>query len=270
MLMYRMTDFKMNLKLNTLTNEADLYIYDEIKSDGFNYWTGEEEQSDTDEKRISDKLNTVPEDYTINVYISSGGGSVKTGLAIYALLKRKKCKLKRAYIDGMACSIASVIPMACDEVIMYPTSLLMIHAASAGVWGNAVDHRRVAAELDIITNSVISAYSDKAGDKLKYDELLKMLEQDTWLNAEQCLAYGLCDRIEKTQRAASFRGTALENRAGLFAAAAAYASQFDMKPAAKAEKQPVTEEAEPAVVTDSDNKAIDTAAIAAAFVNSLT
>ena len=64
----------------------------------------------------------------INVYIIPYGGEVAEGLAIYNALKRHKAKVT-TYVDGFACSIASVIFAVGDERIMSDTSLLMIHNA---------------------------------------------------------------------------------------------------------------------------------------------
>ncbi|MCM1523816.1 MAG: Clp protease ClpP [Ruminococcus sp.] len=232
---------RMCFELNEHIREADLYIYDDIKSDDVDFLTGETVPSETDEKRICDKLSEIPDNYLLNVYIASNGGSVKTGLAIYSMLKRKACR-KRAYIDGVACSIASVIPMACEEVIMYPTSLMMIHAASGLFMGTADEHRAFAEELDVITESAAKAYLDKAGEKLDENVLREMLKKDTWLNAEQCLGYGLCDRIESKA----------EKREGT--------------PHGQAAMPSLNENTEK---TAEQTKKINAAAVAAAFINSI-
>lgn len=178
---------------NVIDGEYAIYIYDEIKPDRVNY-DGEIIPSKTDANKIREQIESIPNNSKINVYISSNGGDVKTGLAIYSILSRKQAD-KTAYIDGFACSIASVIPMACNKIIMYPTSLMMIHNASGGFYGNAEEHRKFADDLDTISSSAVTAYLTKAGDKLNRETLDTLLNGETWLSASDCFKYGLCDEI---------------------------------------------------------------------------
>lgn len=190
----KMLSPKMAFKMEVTGTIGELCIYDDVTPDR-RTWNGEVIESDTDANRIREKLENMGNISELKVYVSSNGGDVQTGLAIYSQLKRLTCK-KIAYIDGFAFSIASVIPMACDEVIMYPTSVLMVHNASAGCFGNAEFHRKFADDLDVISASAVTAYLDKAGDKLDRDTLNNLLNAETYLSAEDCLKYGLCDRIE--------------------------------------------------------------------------
>ncbi|WP_340140884.1 Clp protease ClpP, partial [Xanthomonas vasicola] len=63
----------------------------------------------------------------IHVRINSGGGVVADGMAIYNALKQHAAR-KVVFVDGQAASIASLIAMAGDELVMYASSLLMVHA----------------------------------------------------------------------------------------------------------------------------------------------
>lgn len=130
----------------------------------------------------------------INVYINSYGGAVKEGIGIYSLLVRSKAYVT-AYIDGFACSVASVIAMAADKVVMGANTLMMIHNASMGAYGTANDLRKAADDLDVINSQAVKSYQDKAGDKLPADTLQQLLDNETWLTADQCIQYGLADEI---------------------------------------------------------------------------
>lgn len=176
------------------TNSLDLYIYDDVEGDSVNWWTDEVIESETSATYIKTQLESAKDAKQINVYINSYGGSVKEGLGIYNLLKRCSA-YKTAYIDGFACSIASVIPMSCDKVIMGTNTLMMIHHASMGVYGNAEELRKAANDVEVIDSASCSSYLAKAGDKLTEETLKTLLDGQTWLNAEQCLQYGLCDEI---------------------------------------------------------------------------
>lgn len=176
------------------TNSLDLYIYDDVQGDSVNWWTDEITESQTSAKYMKTQLESAVDVKAINIYINSYGGSVKEGLAIYNQLKRHPAQ-KIVYIDGFACSIASVIAMAGDKIIMGTNTLMMVHHASMGAYGNAEELRRAANDVEVIDSASCSSYLAKAGDKLTGDTLKTLLDGQTWLNAEQCLQYGLADEI---------------------------------------------------------------------------
>ncbi len=172
----------------------ELYIYDDVQGDKENWWTGEVTESTTSANYIKSELENSKDINNIDIFINSYGGSVKEGLAIYNQLKRHPAQ-KTVYVDGFACSIASVIAMAGDKVIMGPNTLMMIHHASMGAYGNAEELRKAANDVEVIDQASCSSYLEKAGDKLTQEELTRLLDNQTWLNAEQCLQYGLADEI---------------------------------------------------------------------------
>lgn len=182
------------IKQSVTPNALDLYIYDYVEGDSYDWWSGEKIESLTSANYIQKKLEEVKDINQINVFINSYGGEVKEGLAIYNQLKRHSAN-KTVYVDGFACSIASVIAMAGDKVIMGPNTLMMIHHSSTGAWGNSEELRKAANDLDVIDKASCSSYLKKAGDKLTEEVLNQLLDNQTWLNAEQCLQYGLCDEI---------------------------------------------------------------------------
>ena len=114
----------------------DLYIYGDVAGDSKNWWTGEITQSETSANALRDALAEYPDAKEIAIYINSYGGSVFEGTAIYNQLKRHSAH-KTVYVDGFACSIASVIAMAGDTVVMPRNSLMLIHNMSMGIYGNA-------------------------------------------------------------------------------------------------------------------------------------
>ncbi|WP_411680429.1 head maturation protease, ClpP-related [Clostridium thailandense] len=182
------------IKQASVPNALDLYIYDYVEGDSYDWWTGETIESQTSANYVQKQLELSKDVKQINVYINSYGGEVKEGLGIYNQLKRHSAQ-KTVYIDGFACSIASVIAMAADKIIMGPNTLMMIHHAAMGTFGNAEELRKAANDVEIIDKASCSSYLAKAGDKLSEETLNQLLDNQTWLNAEQCLQYGLCDEI---------------------------------------------------------------------------
>lgn len=171
----------------------ELYIYGDVKGDRHNYWTGEIEESMTSAEYFKQELAAHADVTQIDIYINSYGGSVFEGNAIYNQLKRHAAH-KTVYVDGFACSIASVIAMAGDEIIMPRNALMMIHNMWMYAEGNSAELRKAADDLDKINEAGREAYLQRAGEKLSAEKLRELQDAETWLNAAECIEYGLADR----------------------------------------------------------------------------
>lgn len=191
-------------------SRLEITLYDDIEGDS--WWS----VSETSAKYIKSILDENPDVQNIDVYINSYGGEVKEGIAIYTLLKRSSAKIT-VYVDGFACSIASVIAMAGDKVIMSPTSLMMIHHAWTYTYGNAKELRKMADDLDVIDKSSKQAYLLKTSGKITEEELNALLDAESWLGAEDCIQKGFADEIsefgapDSKKTAEPDEGNAIEN-----------------------------------------------------------
>ena len=184
-------------ELKVKDDNAELFIYGDICSDGWK-WS----ESDVSANDIVNKLQSVNAS-KIDVYINSYGGEVAQGLAIYNALKRHKAKVT-TYVDGFACSIASVIAMAGDTRKMYDSSLLMIHNAWTIAQGNAADLEKAAEDLKVINESVKTAYLDVIN--ISEDELTALLDAETWITAEKAVEMGFATEVvaaKKTDKASA-------------------------------------------------------------------
>lgn len=175
----------------------DLYICDEIVPDIQTFFGTN--KSETSQKTIIRQLEDTKGAAQLNIYINSIGGSVKEGYGIYAALLRHPSH-KTAYVDGVANSIASIIALAADEVIMYPHSTMGIHNMASYCMGNAAQHRKMADDLDKMMEGCRQIYLNRSGGKLTEEKLVEMLEAETILTPAECLSYGLCDRIEAVRK----------------------------------------------------------------------
>ena len=187
----------------------DLYIYGDVKADGYDWWREEVIRSETSANTFRDELAAHPEVSQINIYINSQGGSVIEGTAIYNQLKRHPAH-KTVYVDGFACSIASVIAMAGDEVVMPRNTMMMLHNMWMVVQGNAAELRKAADDLDKMNEAGRAAYLQKAGDKLTPERIAQMEDDETWLTAQECMEYGLADRYAEQDADLSNAGEVLK------------------------------------------------------------
>lgn len=176
----------MEIRAAAKPKAVDVYIYNEISSQEF--W-GDEVTPQT----IKDALDAVPEANEIHIYINSPGGDVFAGHTIYNIFKRHSAK-KIVHVDGVAASIASIIALCGDKLVMPKNTFLMLHHAWRFAAGNAEKLRKAADDLERINESLIAIYLDKSG--MKREELIAMLDAETWLSAEECLALRFADEVE--------------------------------------------------------------------------
>ena len=127
----------------------------------------------------------------LDVHINSSGGNVDDGIAIANAIRAYPGP-KRTVVDGMACSIASVIMQAGDERIMQPGSMVMIHEASVG-GGTAADYEKTSNALKKHTENLADQYAQRAGGSP--DQWLAAMAQETWYTADEAVAAGLADRV---------------------------------------------------------------------------
>lgn len=207
---------------------GELLLYGNISNES---WWGDE----VTPKQIDADLKALGDLDVLNVRINSGGGSVFAGMAIHSIIKRHAAAQKTAYVDGLAASMASIIPMACGKIVMPNNALMMIHKPWAGTMGNAEDMRKIADLLDKIEGQAVDIYQEKSG--LEPDEIKKMLASETWMTAKEALELGFIDEIEHdVQIAASMDGDFLimgENRFNISSF-----KNFNPEPYREAEKPP--------------------------------
>ena len=177
---------------------AEISIYDEI-----GYWGITAKSFSKDLKALGNNLKQ------INLHIHSPGGDVFNGIAIYNLLKNHPANVT-VYIDGLAASMASVIAMAGNEVIMPENAMMMIHKPWGIQGGDAEDMRKYADLLDKVENTLIPAYASKTGKTP--EELAEMLSAETWLTAKECVEQGFADKLaEPLVAMASIKSRKLED-----------------------------------------------------------
>ena len=171
-------------KFNNLAdNQKELYVYGVIV-DGADKW----DESDVTFKDFKDTLESMSKGSTLNMYINSPGGDVFTTQSAIAMIRRAKDRGVKvvAYIDGLAASCGSWLPMIADEICIYPQSIMMIHKPLCFVYGNADEMKKEIEVLDKIENDVIiPLYMEKAKEGVTEDQLREKMANETWLNADE-------------------------------------------------------------------------------------
>lgn len=173
---------------------GELLLYGPISSSQF--WGDE-----VTPKQIDADLKNLGELDELIVRINSPGGAVFAGQAIYNIIKRHSAPVKSAYIDGLAASMASIIPLAADKVIMPANALMMIHKPRLSTSGTSDDLRKAADFVDKVEGQMLDIYAEKSGQDPA--TITEMLAAETWMTAKEALDLGFIDEIEQDVRIAA-------------------------------------------------------------------
>ena len=174
---------KMEIK-NKTDDFAELYFYGDIVSSTLMKW----QKEDKCPQDVVDFLNEVDNVNKLDIHINSGGGSVFGGLAIYNLLKKHNA-YKTVYVDGLAASIASVIALVGDRIIIPASAQFMIHQPWTIAIGNAEDFRKLADDLDRIEGSIINVYEEHLKDGVSINTIKQMMKEETWMSGREAAKY---------------------------------------------------------------------------------
>lgn len=172
-------EFTLRIK-SKVKNKAEIEMYGEISR-----WDiSARYVKEFIKNEIDEKINE------IDIFLMSPGGDVFEGIAIYNMIKRLDQKV-RVHVDGLAASIASVIMLAGDEIVMGEGSQVMIHKPWTFALGNSSDLQETIDRLDRVENELVKIYENRTG--LSRAEIENMIAAETWFNDEEAVEFGFAD-----------------------------------------------------------------------------
>lgn len=185
-------EFRSEVRPNS--DSDDLYIFDGIgeykEYDGT--WDG------WGPERLREELETCPHN-KLTVHINSNGGSTFQGVAIHNMLKASGKEITVS-IEGVAASAASFIAMAGHKIQMGTASMLMIHNCWTFAYGNAKELRKIADDMDKIMVGQKEVMLKRSGGKITAEQIDQLMDEETYLTAEECMKYGWCDEIVDAEK----------------------------------------------------------------------
>lgn len=168
------------------TSHAEVLIYSTI---GESWW-----EETVSAKSLVAELAELEVD-TIDVRLNSPGGSVFDGNAIYNALRRHSASVT-TYVDGCAASIASIIALAGDRVVMAPNAVMMVHNPWLFAMGDSAELRKAADLLDKLRTTLVGTYASRT--LLPEDQIMQMMDAETWIDAEEAVEWGFAHAITDT------------------------------------------------------------------------
>lgn len=183
------------------TNQKELVITGPISSES---WYGDEATPSQLRQELAEFNGS-----ELTVSLNSGGGDVFAGLEMYNALRELDAKVT-VRVDGLAASIASIIAMAGDTIIMSPGSLMMIHRPSVFAGGNVDDLDKAKEVLLKIEESITPIYAERSG--LSKEKIAELLEAETWMTADEAVEMGFADEaIHKADLKATIQNALNQN-----------------------------------------------------------
>lgn len=200
------------------SNNQELILDGPIASDT---WWGDEVTPDLFRKELKQHAGD------LTVVINSPGGDVFAGLAIYNALVNHNGNVT-VRVDGLAASIASVIAMAGDKIIMSPGSMIMIHRPSVYAAGTVDDMEKAKDVLMKIEEGITPIYAKRTG--LSDEKIAELLEAETWMLADKAVELGFADEVSEAPEKQK-QDEGVQNAMGMnFAFSMSAVKQADAKP----------------------------------------
>lgn len=175
--------FSINAKAGA-EDSAEVYIYDYIG------WGGVTAQSFIESLKALQAKK-------ITVAISTPGGDVFDGLAIYNALRSHAAEITTR-VEGLAASIGSIIALGGDKVVMADSSFMMIHNPWAVAMGSAKEMREMADTLEKVGGTLASIYANRSGLSMK--EVHRLMDEETWFTAQEAVDAKLADSIIENEK----------------------------------------------------------------------
>ncbi len=203
---------------SVLSNNQELILDGPIASDT---WWGDEVTPDLFREELKQHAGD------LTVVINSPGGDVFAGLAIYNALVNHNGNVT-VRVDGLAASIASVIAMAGDKIIMSPGSMIMIHRPSVYAAGTVDDMEKAKDVLLKIEEGITPIYAKRTG--LSDEKITELLEAETWMLADKAVELGFADEVSEAPDKQK-QDEGVQNAMGMnFAFSMSAVKQADAKP----------------------------------------
>lgn len=154
-----------------------------------------EEYGETSSLVFAKQLEEIKNCKKISIKINSPGGDISEALSIYHEIRRlSKDKEITAYIDGMACSAATLIAIAAEKTVMGKGCYFMIHNPLAYLgYSNTEEMQKAIEHLNKTKENILDLYEEKSS--LSREEIAKKMDEETFFNANEALEAGFIDEI---------------------------------------------------------------------------
>ncbi len=151
-------------------------------------------QLDSTEKAIQ-LLNihyNLPVSPAIDLFINSEGGEVFSAFSAVDRIKSSKVPV-HSYVEGFCASAATLLSVCAHKRYIRKNGFMLIHQVRSGLWGSFAEFQDEIQNLELIMRYIKQIYLEHT--KIPENDLIEILKHDTYLNADECVKYGLVDEV---------------------------------------------------------------------------
>lgn len=186
------------------SDETEIEIYDVISNKkSYDWWT-DKEGTEVTPRDIQDQIKAITTN-NIVIRMNSGGGEVSAAnaIAVAILEAREAGKKVTCKIIGTCASAAVQIALACEEVKIHSSAIMMIHNPMAFLYGyyNVNELVPVHNFLTAVKNGIVDCYKKKTGKA--EDEISAMMDEEKYMDGNEAVELGFADSLmfEESEKA---------------------------------------------------------------------
>lgn len=156
-------------------------------------------------QRFLEELEKLGDVTAIDLSIDSPGGSVLDGWSIYNALEQHPAEIT-ATVIGTAASMASVVILAADTILIPENAWVMVHRVRAGASGTHEELKRMSEMAQQMEDQIVGAYVKRTKQPEKIIRDMMNTIVGTWMNGTNAVAKGFADRVLPGTKATAFNG----------------------------------------------------------------
>ena len=177
-------------------DETEIEIYDVIRNKKSYDWWNEKEGTEVTPQDFQDQIRAVTTN-NIVIRMNSGGGEVNAANVIAVAIQEARQDGKKVVckIVGTCASAAVQIALACEEVIIHQSALMMIHNPMSFMYGyyNVNDLGPVINALTAVKKGIMNYYTDKTG--MPEEEISSMMDEEKYMDGKEAVELGFADSL---------------------------------------------------------------------------
>jgi ATP-dependent protease ClpP protease subunit len=134
----------------------------------------------------------LPVSPAIDLFINSEGGEVFSAFSAVDRIKSSPVPV-HTYVEGFCASAATLLSVCAHKRYIRKNGFMLIHQVRSGLWGSFAEFQDEIQNLELIMRCIKQIYLEHTN--IPESDLVEILKHDTYLNAEECIKYGLVDEI---------------------------------------------------------------------------
>jgi ATP-dependent protease ClpP protease subunit len=134
----------------------------------------------------------LPVSPAIDLFINSEGGEVFSAFSAVDRIKSSPVPV-HTYVEGFCASAATLLSVCAHKRYIRKNGFMLIHQVRSGLWGSFAEFQDEIQNLELIMRYIKQIYLEHTN--IPESDLVEILKHDTYLNAEECIKYGLVDEI---------------------------------------------------------------------------